>query len=118
MRVVNNVPEGAAKNENNFGFGNEVIIRHSDGTYSQYAHLGPAQDERGNAIKDEKGNNGIVLQENDEVKAGEQIGAVGKTGNVPDKADPHLHFEVRVFGSGVSAKERTTIHPFYFLPNP
>lgn len=37
--------------------------------------LGPAQDEHENVIKDEKGNNGNMLQENDRVNAGEQIGA-------------------------------------------
>ncbi|MFG3256948.1 peptidoglycan DD-metalloendopeptidase family protein [Streptomyces sp. NPDC048172] len=58
------------------GFGNQVVIRHRDGYYSQYAHLSAIQTERGR-----------------QVRAGERIGLSGSTGN---STGPHLHFEARV----------------------
>ncbi|GAA2080091.1 M23 family metallopeptidase [Streptomyces albiaxialis] len=57
-------------------FGNQIVIRHRDGYYSQYAHLSAIQTERGR-----------------QVRAGERIGLSGNTGN---STGPHLHFEARV----------------------
>lgn len=65
-------------------FGYQVVIRHADGRYTQYAHL--------SAISVKSGQN---------VSAGQRIGRSGSTGN---STGPHLHFEVRTgpgFGSDI-----------------
>ncbi|WP_326691488.1 MULTISPECIES: M23 family metallopeptidase [unclassified Streptomyces] len=65
-------------------FGNQIVIRHPGGYYTQYAHLSRIHVRRGQ-----------------EVATGELIGLSGSTGN---STGPHLHFEVRVtpnMGSGV-----------------
>ncbi|MEU3410711.1 transglycosylase family protein [Streptomyces sp. NPDC006658] len=65
-------------------YGYQVVLRHADGRYTQYAHL--------SAISVRTGQN---------VTAGQRIGRSGSTGNV---TGPHLHFEVRTgpgFGSDV-----------------
>ncbi|WP_149179498.1 peptidoglycan DD-metalloendopeptidase family protein [Streptomyces sp. TRM49041] len=65
-------------------FGIEVVVRHTGGWYSQYAHLASAAVDQGEAVA-----------------AGQWIGQAGTTGN---STGPHLHFEVRVtphLGSGV-----------------
>jgi murein DD-endopeptidase MepM/ murein hydrolase activator NlpD len=58
------------------GFGNQVVIRHSDGYFTQYAHLSR-----------------IDVRAGDRVSPGTRIGLSGATGNV---TGPHLHFEVRI----------------------
>jgi murein DD-endopeptidase MepM/ murein hydrolase activator NlpD len=58
------------------GYGNLIIIRHKGNIITVYAH-----------------NDRNLVTEGTEVKAGENIGTVGKTGNA---AKSHLHFEVRV----------------------
>ncbi|MFI5662683.1 peptidoglycan DD-metalloendopeptidase family protein [Streptomyces sp. NPDC051684] len=66
------------------GFGNQVIVRHADGYFTQYAHLSL-----------------IGVGAGDRLKAGQVLGLSGATGNV---SGPHLHFEVRLtpqFGSGI-----------------
>jgi murein DD-endopeptidase MepM/ murein hydrolase activator NlpD len=65
-------------------FGYQVVIRHDDGRYSQYAHL-----------------SAISVRDGQTVSAGQRIGRSGSTGN---SSGPHLHFEVRTgpgFGSDV-----------------
>jgi len=65
-------------------YGNEVVIKHADGKYSQYAHL-----------------SSISVSAGQTVTAGQQIGLSGATGNV---SGPHLHFEVRTgpaYGSDI-----------------
>jgi murein DD-endopeptidase MepM/ murein hydrolase activator NlpD len=65
-------------------YGNAVVIRHADNTYTQYAHLTSAQVRVGQAVE-----------------TGQQIALSGSTGN---STGPHLHFEVRTspnYGSGV-----------------
>ncbi|MET7701431.1 transglycosylase family protein [Streptomyces sp. NPDC005485] len=65
-------------------YGYQVVIRHSDGRYSQYAHL-----------------SAISVKAGQSVTTGQRIGRSGSTGNA---TGPHLHFEVRTgpgFGSDV-----------------
>ncbi|AXE90261.1 peptidoglycan DD-metalloendopeptidase family protein [Streptomyces sp. Go-475] len=65
-------------------FGYQVVIRHGDGRYSQYAHL-----------------SAISVRDGQTVSAGQRIGRSGSTGN---SSGPHLHFEVRTgpgFGTDV-----------------
>ncbi|MFB7405824.1 LysM peptidoglycan-binding domain-containing M23 family metallopeptidase [Streptomyces sp. NPDC056202] len=65
-------------------YGNQVVIQHADGTFSQYAHL-----------------SSISVSAGQTVSGGEQIGLSGATGNV---TGPHLHFEIRTgpdYGSDV-----------------
>ncbi|MGP3947974.1 transglycosylase family protein [Streptomyces sp. 7N604] len=65
-------------------YGNQVVIRHTDGKYSQYAHLSSLSVSAGQAVT-----------------GGKQIGLSGSTGN---SSGPHLHFEVRTgpdYGSDI-----------------
>ncbi len=65
-------------------YGNEVVILHADGHYSQYAHLSV-----------------LSVTVGQTVGTGEQIGLAGATGNA---TGPHLHFEVRTgpeYGSDI-----------------
>ncbi|MET7572193.1 LysM peptidoglycan-binding domain-containing M23 family metallopeptidase [Streptomyces sp. NPDC005492] len=65
-------------------YGNEVVIRHADGKYSQYAHMSQLSVSAGQTVTE-----------------GQQIGLSGATGNV---TGPHLHFEIRTtpyYGSDV-----------------
>ncbi|MFP3986720.1 peptidoglycan DD-metalloendopeptidase family protein [Streptomyces sp. E11-3] len=65
-------------------YGNEVVIRHADGHYSQYAHM-----------------SSLGVSAGQSVSGGQQIGLVGSTGN---STGPHLHFEIRTgqgYGSDV-----------------
>ncbi|UYQ65782.1 M23 family metallopeptidase [Streptomyces peucetius] len=65
-------------------YGNEVVIQHTDGTYSQYAHL-----------------SSLAVSSGQSVSGGQQIGLSGSTGN---SSGPHLHFEVRTgpsYGSDI-----------------
>ncbi|MDB1089795.1 transglycosylase family protein [Streptomyces sp. ACA25] len=65
-------------------FGYEVIVRHSDGKYSQYAHL-----------------SAISVSAGQPVSTGQRVGRSGNTGN---STGPHLHFEIRTapgFGSDI-----------------
>lgn len=67
------------------GFGNQVIVRHANGYFTQYAHL-----------------SATMVRTGQRVAAGETLGLSGHTGNA---SGPHLHFEVRVtpqLGSGIN----------------
>ncbi|QIJ63994.1 M23 family metallopeptidase [Streptomyces sp. JB150] len=71
-------------------YGNAVVIKHGNGTYSQYAHLST-----------------INVRIGQIVKTGQQIARSGNTGN---SSGPHLHFEIRT-----SPNYGTAIDPVAFL---
>ncbi|GGW50783.1 M23 family metallopeptidase [Streptomyces xantholiticus] len=65
-------------------YGNNIVIRMNDGTYTQYGHLSSI---------------GVFVGQR--VTPGQQIGLVGSTGN---STGPHLHFEARTtpeYGSDI-----------------
>ncbi|EFL28858.1 LOW QUALITY PROTEIN: M23B family peptidase, partial [Streptomyces himastatinicus ATCC 53653] len=65
-------------------FGYQVVIRHADGMYTQYAHL-----------------SALTVRSGQTVDAGRRIARSGNTGNT---TGPHLHFEMRTsprYGSDV-----------------
>jgi len=57
------------------GFGNLLLVKHADGWTTAYAHNGK-----------------LLVKRGDEVKQGQVVAEVGRTGNVDT---PQLHFEVR-----------------------
>ncbi|MET9834364.1 M23 family metallopeptidase [Streptomyces sp. NPDC006385] len=57
-------------------FGMEIVVRHTDGYYTQYAHLAA-----------------VAVDQDERVDTGQWIGQSGTSGN---STGPHLHFEVRV----------------------
>lgn len=66
-------------------YGNAIVVKHANGTYSQYAHLSK-----------------IKVHIGQKVMAGQQIALSGNTGN---SSGPHLHFEIRTtpnYGSAVN----------------
>ena len=76
------------------GFGNLVLIRHSDGWVSAYGHLGS-----------------IAVKMRQRVRQGETIGVVGDSGGAPN---PRLHFELRYSADG---RDRATpVDPRPILP--
>ncbi|MEU6705724.1 M23 family metallopeptidase [Streptomyces wuyuanensis] len=65
-------------------YGNNVVLRMHDGTYTQYGHL-----------------SSISVSVGQQVTPGQQIGLSGSTGN---SSGPHLHFEARTgedYGSDI-----------------
>ncbi|MFI5678596.1 M23 family metallopeptidase [Streptomyces cellulosae] len=65
-------------------YGNAIVIRHGNGTYSQYAHLSR-----------------IDVRIGQIVRTGQHIALSGNTGN---STGPHLHFEIRTtpnYGSAI-----------------
>ncbi|MFJ5261056.1 M23 family metallopeptidase [Streptomyces sp. NPDC088387] len=71
-------------------YGNAVVIKHGNGTYSQYAHLSRVEVKVGQIVK-----------------TGQKIALSGNTGN---SSGPHLHFEIRK-----TANYGTAIDPVAFL---
>ncbi|MGY0064458.1 transglycosylase family protein [Streptomyces sp. LZ34] len=66
-------------------YGYQVVLRHPDGMYSQYAHM-----------------SALSVHVGQSVSGGQQIGRSGATGNV---TGPHVHFEMRTgpdYGSDVN----------------
>lgn len=66
-------------------YGNAIVIKHANNTYSQYAHLSKIQVKIGQ-----------------KVSKGTQIALSGNTGN---SSGPHLHFEIRTtpnYGSAIN----------------
>ncbi|MFF3288984.1 M23 family metallopeptidase [Streptomyces sp. NPDC003023] len=71
-------------------YGNAVVIKHSNGKYSQYAHLSK-----------------INVSVGSKVKTGQNIAKSGNTGN---SSGPHLHFEIRT-----TANYGSALNPMSFL---
>ena len=71
-------------------YGNAIVIRHGNGTYSQYAHLSR-----------------IDVRIGQVVATGQHIARSGNTGN---SSGPHLHFEIRT-----SANYGSAVDPVAFL---
>lgn len=71
-------------------YGNAVVIKHANGTYSQYAHLSR-----------------IDVKIGQVVATGQHIALSGNTGN---SSGPHLHFEIRT-----TANYGSAIDPASFL---
>ncbi|MFJ3901239.1 M23 family metallopeptidase [Streptomyces sp. NPDC090025] len=66
-------------------YGNNIVIRMTDGTYTQYGHL-----------------SGITVSVGQHVTPGDRIGISGSSGN---STGPHLHFEARTspeYGSDIN----------------
>ncbi|MCZ4120745.1 M23 family metallopeptidase [Streptomyces sp. H39-S7] len=64
-------------------YGNNIVIKHGNGTYTQYGHLSK-----------------LEVSVGETVSTSQEIGKSGSTGN---STGPHLHFEARttpVYGSG------------------
>ncbi|MCK5295691.1 MAG: M23 family metallopeptidase, partial [Alphaproteobacteria bacterium] len=64
------------------GFGNLLLVKHSDGWMTAYAH-----------------NDKIVVKYGQKIKRGQKIALAGNTGNV---SKPQLHFEIRSGGRAVN----------------
>jgi len=71
---------------NSGGYGNLVVVRHRLGFESWYAHLSSVSTRRGQVVV-----------------GGTHIGHVGSTGR---STGPHLHFEVRRFGTPIDPRPR------------
>ena len=78
------------------GYGNYIIIQHTDGNYTLYAHLYE---------------NSLTVKEGESVKQGQVIAKMGSSGN---STGAHLHFEVREGQNDYSA----TVDPLNYVdPN-
>ncbi|MER6472164.1 M23 family metallopeptidase [Streptomyces collinus] len=80
--VVKAGPNGAGDGP---AYGNAIVIKHGNGTYSQYAHLSR-----------------IDVKVGQVVKTAQHIALSGSTGN---STGPHLHFEIRTtpnYGSAIN----------------
>jgi murein DD-endopeptidase MepM/ murein hydrolase activator NlpD len=85
--VVKSGPGGAGDGS---AYGNAVVIKHDNNTYTQYAHLSR-----------------VDVYPGQKVKTGQKIALSGNTGN---SSGPHLHFEVRT-----TANYGSSIDPVAFL---
>ncbi|SFY42583.1 LysM peptidoglycan-binding domain-containing M23 family metallopeptidase [Streptomyces atratus] len=77
-------------------YGNQVVIKHADGHYSQYGHM-----------------SSLSVSMGQSVSAGQQVGLSGATGNA---TGPHLHFEVRTgpaYGSDIDPIAFLASHGIY-----
>ncbi|MEU3340356.1 M23 family metallopeptidase [Streptomyces sp. NPDC006668] len=74
-------------------YGNQIVIKMNDGTYTQYGHL-----------------SSIGVSVGQKVVTGQQIGLSGSTGNT---TGPHLHFEARTtpeYGSDIDPVAYLRLH--------
>jgi murein DD-endopeptidase MepM/ murein hydrolase activator NlpD len=84
--VVKAGPNGAGDGSS---YGNAVVVKHDDNTYSQYAHL-----------------SSVKVKAGQKVQTGQEIGKSGSTGN---SSGPHLHFEIRSTPEYGSGKEPVSV---------
>ncbi|MBE7481815.1 MAG: peptidoglycan DD-metalloendopeptidase family protein [Polyangiaceae bacterium] len=76
--VIDGVPENAPGEMNRYvAPGNEVILKHAEGSFSLYAHLIPGK---------------IRVKVGQKVKRGAVLGSCGNSGN---SSEPHLHFQLQ-----------------------
>lgn len=73
---------------NRGGYGNHIILKHSDGAKTLYGHLKAG---------------GILVSPGEYVKKGQVIGLMGSTGR---STGPHIHFEVIINGTRVNPFNR------------
>lgn len=73
----------------NGSYGWQVVLKHSDGSYTTYAHCSK-----------------LCCEKGDKVKAGDKIAEVGSTGK---STGPHCHFEVR---TKLSSDSRVNPKPY------
>jgi len=78
---------------NHRGFGKFIIIKHADGNYTRYAHLGE-----------------VLVTEKTNVKEGDLIAKMGKTGT----KYAHLHFEV--FNEKMAEIQRKNWYTWRYYP--
>ncbi len=71
--------------------GNYVVIKHTDGTYSMYAHMKPG-----------------CISSGKYVEQGQTIGYAGNTGNSSGK---HLHFQIFTNNSSANTRNSTALNP-------
>lgn len=81
-----NCPAGGLGNGCGGGYGNYVVIQHSDGNYTLYGHMYE---------------NSITVKAGESVKQGQVIGKMGTSG---DSSGTHLHFEFRLGENSSTAK--------------
>ncbi len=91
--VSNDCPYSSSSSNCGGGYGNYVIIQHSDGNYTLYAHLHE---------------NTITVVAGQSVEQGQVIAKMGSSGN---STGPHLHFEVR---EGQNAY-KATVEPLNYI---
>lgn len=81
------------------GYGNFIVINHHNGQYTLYGH-----------IKD------VAVQPGQNVAQGQQIAAVGSTGNAAGLA-PQVHFQVQTaYNNSANVNINQTINPLTILP--
>lgn len=73
-------------NKDGGGYGNYIKIKHSDGSYTIYAHLAK---------------NSITVRAGDVVSQGQVIGKMGHSGS---STGAHLHFEIRIGSDAKSSR--------------
>ncbi len=83
--------------ERSGGYGKLVIVDHGGGIQTYYAHLSR-----------------FFVHPGQEIRRGEQVGAVGDTGRV---TAPHLHYEVRLGGAPVNPYRYLAKAEFYQPPS-
>lgn len=69
------------------GYGNYIILQHTDGNYTVYAHMSQGT---------------LTVKNGDSVSQGQVIGKMGNTGR---STGNHLHFEVRVGGNDYNSAQ-------------
>ena len=86
-------PSGSQQSNCGGGYGNYIIIQHTDGNYTLYAHLYE---------------NSLTVSEGDSVRQGQVIAKMGSSGN---STGAHLHFEVREGQNDYSS----TVNPLNYI---